>query len=106
MRATARTIPPGKITSLKPILSAKELESLGFRLVIFPGGIVRAVARTAQAFYRVLARDGTTDAFRRNMFDFGELNTVLGTKAILERGRAYEGADAAAEAEKRAKAQG
>jgi 2-methylisocitrate lyase-like PEP mutase family enzyme len=89
-----------------PILSAKELESIGFRLVIFPGGIVRAVARTAQAFYRVLARDGTTDAFRHNMFDFGELNTVLGTKAILERGRAYEGADAAAEAAKRANARG
>jgi len=74
-----------------PILSAQELERLGFRLVIFPGGIVRAIARTAQAFYEVLARDGVTDAFRDRMFDFEALNDLLGTKAILERGRSYDG---------------
>ncbi len=77
-----------------PILSASELEQLGFRLVIFPGGIVRAIARTAQSFYEVLARDGTTDAFRDGMFDFEALNSLLGTQAILARGRAYEGKDA------------
>ena len=77
-----------------PVLSAQELEGLGFRLVIFPGGIVRAIARTAQAFYEVLARDGVTDAFRDRMFDFEALNDLLGTKAMLERGRSYEGAPA------------
>ncbi len=74
-----------------PMLAAKELEQIGFSLVIFPGGIVRAIARTARAFYQVLARDGTTDAFRDDMFDFDELNLLLGTRALLERGRAYEG---------------
>ncbi|SED68237.1 2-Methylisocitrate lyase, PEP mutase family [Rhizobiales bacterium GAS188] len=73
-----------------PVLSARELEGIGFRLVIFPGGIVRAVARTAQSFYQVLARDGTTDGFRDWMFDFDALNDLLGTRAILERGQAYE----------------
>jgi 2-methylisocitrate lyase-like PEP mutase family enzyme len=73
-----------------PVLSARELEEIGFRLVIFPGGIVRAVARTAQSFYQVLARDGTTDGFRDWMFDFDALNDLLGTRAILERGQAYE----------------
>ncbi|MGC1575339.1 MAG: isocitrate lyase/phosphoenolpyruvate mutase family protein, partial [Beijerinckiaceae bacterium] len=75
-----------------PVLSAQELEGLGYRLVIFPGGIVRAIARTAQAFYEVLARDGVTDAFRDRMFDFEALNDLLGTNAMLERGRSYEGA--------------
>ena len=79
-----------------PILAAQELEKLGFRLVIFPGGIVRAIARTAQAFYEVLARDGVTDAFRDRMFDFEALNDLLGTKAMLERGRSYEGMPASA----------
>jgi 2-methylisocitrate lyase-like PEP mutase family enzyme len=74
-----------------PMLPARELESLGFRLVIFPGGIVRAVARTAQAFYHVLAQDGTTDRCRDWMFDLDALNALLGTKAILERSRSYEG---------------
>jgi len=74
-----------------PMLSARALEEIGFRLVIFPGGIVRAVARTAQSFYQMLARDGTTDGFRDWMFDFDGLNDLLGTEAILERGRAYGG---------------
>ena len=73
-----------------PILGREALQALGFSLVIFPGGIVRAIAKTARAFYETLARDGTTDAFRGSMFDFDELNDVIGTPAMLEIGRRYE----------------
>jgi 2-methylisocitrate lyase-like PEP mutase family enzyme len=73
-----------------PILSKDQLQALGFSVVIFPGGIVRAVAKAAQAFYATLARDGTTDAFRDRMFDFDALNAVIGTPEMLERGRVYE----------------
>jgi 2-methylisocitrate lyase-like PEP mutase family enzyme len=52
-----------------PMLSAGRLEALGFSLVIFPGGIVRAIAKAAQAFYATLSRDGATDAFREQMFE-------------------------------------
>ena len=52
--------------------------------------IVRALARTAQDFYRTLHRDGTTDAMRDRMFDFDGLNEMLDTKAILARGKQYE----------------
>ena len=38
-----------------PLLPAAELEALGFALVIFPGGIVRALARTASDYYGSLA---------------------------------------------------
>ena len=34
-----------------PILSANELQDLGFAFVIFPGGIVRALAKAAEEFY-------------------------------------------------------
>ena len=51
-----------------PILSKDRLQALGFSLVIFPGGVVFAIARAAQHFYATLARDGTTDAFRSHMF--------------------------------------
>jgi 2-methylisocitrate lyase-like PEP mutase family enzyme len=74
-----------------PVLAAAELQALGFSLVIFPGGIVRALARVAQEFYATLARDGTSDAFRNRMFDFDGLNQLLGTTAILNRGKRYEG---------------
>ncbi|GGH21096.1 isocitrate lyase family enzyme [Alsobacter metallidurans] len=73
-----------------PILSGPELEALGFALVIFPGAIVRALARAAQDFYGVLRRDGTTDAFRDRMFDFAAINGIVGTDATLARGRRYE----------------
>eukprot|EP01037_Dinobryon_pediforme_P024367 gene24367-26145_t len=53
-----------------PVLPAGDLEEMGFSLVIFPGGIVRALALAARAFYGTLAKDGTTEGFRDRMFDF------------------------------------
>ena len=72
-----------------PVLPARELEAMGFSLVIFPGGIVRALARTAQAFYGTIAREGTSESFRPHMFDFEGLNKMLGTADILARGQRY-----------------
>lgn len=74
-----------------PVLPAAELQTLGYSLVIFPGGVVRALAFAAKAFYAGLARDGTSDAFRNQMFDFDGLNAMLGTSAILARGKRYDG---------------
>jgi 2-methylisocitrate lyase-like PEP mutase family enzyme len=74
-----------------PLQSAAELEALGFSLVIFPGGIVRAIAHAALDFYGALKRDGTTAAFRNRMFGFDELNDVIGTPAMLAEGKRYEG---------------
>lgn len=75
---------------MTPIVPAHELDALGFSFVIFPGGIVRAIAKAAQDFYGTLKRDGTTDAYRDRMFDFAGINALLGTSAILERGKTYE----------------
>jgi 2-methylisocitrate lyase-like PEP mutase family enzyme len=76
-----------------PVLPASELEAMGFSLVIFPGGIVRALARTAQDFYGTLAQEGTTESFRPRMFDFEGINRLLGTADILARGKRYEGGE-------------
>ncbi len=78
-----------------PILSGAELDALGFRLVIFPGAIVRALAHAAQDFYEVLKRDGTTDAFRNRMFDFDAVNAIVGAPEMLALGKRYEGGDIA-----------
>jgi 2-methylisocitrate lyase-like PEP mutase family enzyme len=72
-----------------PILSGAELEALGFSLVIFPGGFVRTLARTAGDYYASLAAHGTTQPFRDRMFDFNELNSVIGTPEMIERGRRF-----------------
>jgi len=81
-----------------PLASAAELGDIGFRLVIFPGGIVRALARTAQDYYASLARHGTNEPFRDRMFGFGALNELIGTPEMLETGRRYEGAASRKEA--------
>ena len=74
-----------------PPLPAAELERIGFRLVIFPGGIVRALARTAQDYYASLAQHGSNLPFAGRMFDFTALNALIGTPGMLELGRTYEG---------------
>lgn len=73
-----------------PLASADELGELGFRLVIFPGGIVRALARTAQEYYRSLKQHGTNAPLADRMFDFGALNALIGTPEMLVLGRSYE----------------
>jgi 2-methylisocitrate lyase-like PEP mutase family enzyme len=70
-----------------PMLSGPELEALGFSLVIFPGGIVRTLAKTAVEYYASLAAHGSTQPFRDRMFDFNQLNSLIGTPEMIERGR-------------------
>jgi 2-methylisocitrate lyase-like PEP mutase family enzyme len=73
-----------------PPLSAAELEAIGFALVIFPGGVVRALAKAAEEFYGSLRSNGTTAPFRARMFDFDALNDLVGTPEMLARGKQYE----------------
>jgi 2-methylisocitrate lyase-like PEP mutase family enzyme len=67
------------------------LEAIGFALVIFPGGIVRAVGRTASDYYGSLAASGSTEPFRARMLDFDGLNDLLGTPDMIALGKRYEG---------------
>jgi len=73
-----------------PPLSAAELEAIGFSLVIFPGGIVRALARTAGEYYASLAKQGTTEPFRPRMLDLEQLNILIGTPEMVALGKRYE----------------
>jgi 2-methylisocitrate lyase-like PEP mutase family enzyme len=73
-----------------PPLSAAELAAIGFALVIFPGGIVRAFGRTASDYYASLAAHGTTEPFRSRMLDFDGLNDLIGTAELVGLGQRYE----------------
>ena len=73
-----------------PMQEARDLEAAGFSIVIFPGGIVRALARTARDYYESLHAHGTNRPFADRMFDFGGLNDVLGTPGLLAAGKRYE----------------
>lgn len=74
-----------------PILSAAELQALGFKLVIFPGGTVRALAFALRDYLGSLRAHGTTDPYRGRMLDFAGLNGLLGADEYRARGRRYAG---------------
>lgn len=73
-----------------PILPAAELQALGFKLVIFPGGTVRALAFALRDYLGNLKAHGTTDAYRDRMLDFAGLNALLDTAAFQARGKRYD----------------
>ncbi|MEO3388644.1 isocitrate lyase/phosphoenolpyruvate mutase family protein [Mesorhizobium sp. CAU 1741] len=77
-----------------PIMNAQDLQDRGFSFVIFPGGVVRAVAATARDYYANLLANGSNEAFRARMFDFAGLNDVIGTRELLESAKTYDGGDA------------
>jgi len=72
-----------------PMLPAVELETMGFSVVIFPGGLVRAIAHTAEQYFASLNEMGSTREYQNKMFNFEELNELLGTDCILEAGKQY-----------------
>jgi 2-methylisocitrate lyase-like PEP mutase family enzyme len=76
-----------------PVTSAADLGAMGYALVIFPGGIVRALARAAEDYYASLAAHGTNRPFADRMFDFADLNARIGTPEMLEAGARYDGGE-------------
>ncbi|MGI9413601.1 MAG: isocitrate lyase/PEP mutase family protein [Hyphomicrobiales bacterium] len=72
-----------------PDLTAAELQALGFRLVIFPGGLVRAQAFTARKYFDSLLGHGSNGPFRDTMLDFQGINEVVGTDDVLKAGARY-----------------
>jgi 2-methylisocitrate lyase-like PEP mutase family enzyme len=73
-----------------PDKTARELEALGFALVIFPGGTVRALANCFAEYFASLLQHGTTQHYRSRMVDFAGINEIIGTKEMLELGRRYD----------------
>ena len=73
-----------------PVLSAAELEKIGYSIAIFPGGTVRAVAFSLQEYFATLRRDGGTAAARARMLDFDGLNRTIGTPDMLTLGKKYD----------------
>ena len=75
-----------------PLLDAQTLQALGFSLVIFPGGTVRALAGALQTYFAQLQQDGSTAAMRKQMLDLQGLNELIGTPEMLVQGQQYDAA--------------
>lgn len=73
-----------------PLVAAHELEGIGFSIVIFPGGLARALGYAARDYFTTLKRDGTTAALRERMLDLAGINAIVGTPEMLALGRRYD----------------
>ena len=73
-----------------PVKTADDLKSIGFNIVIFPGGAVRAATFQLQEYYAGLLENGSNAAFSKRMHDFDSLNAVIGTPELLSIGKKYE----------------
>lgn len=73
-----------------PIKTVNDLKSLGFNIVIFPGGAVRAATFQLQQYYAGLIENGSTLEFSDSMHNFDSLNSVIGTPELLKLGKKYE----------------
>ena len=72
-----------------PLHSANELRQMGFKLVIFPGAMLRMLSRAGAEYLAVLRRDGTTAGIMERMFDFNEVNELIGTTEMLHNANQY-----------------
>ena len=62
-----------------PMLGAKELEDMGFRLGIYPSQTHRAAIRAAQHVLAAMKRDGDTRAIETELATFQEREDAIGT---------------------------
>ncbi len=81
-----------------PLKTAAELQALGFGLVIFPGGTVRALLHCFESYFASLRQHGSTDRYRDRMADFSQMNEIVGTPEMLSLGRRYDAAAATGKA--------
>ena len=73
-----------------PILSRDTLGELGFRLVISPGALVRALIPAAETFLKALKAEGSTVSYKDRMTDLSGVNARIGLEEMLALGDRYE----------------
>lgn len=72
-----------------PLLSATELEKIGFNTVVFPVAATYAVAKAVGNLMTELANTGTTAGFSSHMVSFNEFNNLIGLEHLRSLERKY-----------------
>ena len=66
-----------------PILTAKELEQMGYKIVVYPIDTLLVTAKAVMELTKALMETGTTLAMRDRMIAFDELKEILGVDEWL-----------------------
>ena len=73
-----------------PLKSATELGKIGYKIVIYPGAMMRVITFAATEYLKTLKAHGETTRLRDRMFDFNGLNAILGLNDIMATGARYD----------------
>lgn len=72
-----------------PLLSATELEKIGYNTVVFPVAATYAVAKVVGDLMAEIAATGTTAGFSNRMVSFDEFNHLIGLDSLRSLERNY-----------------
>ena len=72
-----------------PLLTVKELEELGFAVVVYPNITVYATAWMLRELWQGLKKNGTTKHWQDKIISFDEFNTLVGLDKIREKESYY-----------------
>ena len=72
-----------------PLIHVKELESMGYNVVVFPGSALYAAAWAVRQVMEELVSEGTTAGYMDKMLTFNEFNQMIGLGEYLEKEKYY-----------------
>jgi 2-methylisocitrate lyase-like PEP mutase family enzyme len=72
-----------------PLLTAKELESIGYNVVVFPIASTYCIAKAVTDLMRELKEKGTTESFLDRMITFTSFNELVGLPDIRKKEEDY-----------------
>ena len=79
-------------TGLSPLLPARELQAIGYAVVVFPVAATYAVAYALRELFDTIKRTGTTADCLPRLFRFDEFNELVGLSSQREREAAWQSA--------------
>ena len=72
-----------------PLRNNREIEALGYKLVIWPSSATWAAAKGMQEIYSILRHKGTTQEDLDKLILFHDFNDLLGLPQVMELSKAY-----------------
>lgn len=90
LRAVARALPGVPLVAnmveggKTPMFAARELEEMGYRIVLFPNSLARRFVHAAREVLGALRTDGTTSSVQDRMVTFTEINELVGLSQVGE----------------------
>lgn len=73
-----------------PLISAKELEEMGFSIVFWACSAVYTISKALYDLFTGLEKNGTTEATADKMIEFGQFNHIIGLDTYKQLERKYK----------------